>query len=119
MRRRRTTIYFCVMMAASPVFASADLGQSWQQFRARVQQESVRQAKNLEAQSNQLRKRVEDAKLDEKRALIQEFWRIRKSVDFLALMDEEVLEAVTGLDRATVSRISATMRTVASLLAIR
>jgi len=119
-RGRKWIVAALAAVAALPSSVpAADLGRHWDGFRSQMQRETLRHSRQLENRVVEFRKRVEDAKLDEKRALVQEFWRIRRSVDFLALMDEEVLEAVTGLDRATVSRISATMRSVASLLAIR
>jgi hypothetical protein len=43
-------------------------------------------------------KSVADLKLEERKAMIQELWRVRQSLNLMALLDAGVLEQVTGID---------------------
>lgn len=41
---------------------------------------------------------IESMDLEQKRTLLTELWRVRKSLDLMTLLNPDVLQALTGLD---------------------
>ncbi len=44
---------------------------------------------------------VTDMKLEERKAMLQELWRVRQSLNMMALLDSGMLEQLTGIDQKT------------------
>ncbi|MEZ0326978.1 MAG: hypothetical protein ACAH95_13845 [Fimbriimonas sp.] len=57
-------------------------------------------------------KSIADLKLEEKKAMIQELWRVRQSINLMALLDSGMLEQLTGIDS---KMLKAAQQQVASL----
>ena len=60
----------------------------------------------------QFSKNVANLKLEEKKAMLQELWRIRQGLNLMALIDTGVLEQLTGIDGKL---LKAAQRQVATL----
>ncbi len=57
--------------------------------------------KQVTTMRKQLDRRVKDLKLDERKELLTELWRIRHCLNLMALLDSGVLEQLTGIDNKT------------------
>ncbi len=58
--------------------------------------------KSIPKQIRELNKKyarsIGEVKLEERKAMLQELWRVRQSVNLMALLDSGVLEQITGID---------------------
>ncbi|CAN5394858.1 hypothetical protein BH11ARM1_BH11ARM1_02010 [soil metagenome] len=57
--------------------------------------------------------KVKSMKLEEREATAKELWRLRGSLNLMALVDPDVLEQVTGIDAA---KLRSTQRTINQLI---
>lgn len=56
--------------------------------------------------------------LDEKRRYVAELWRLRASLDLMALLDARTLQMLTGIDMKTLEGLQKTLSTAAKALGL-
>jgi hypothetical protein len=54
--------------------------------------------------------------LEQKKNIALELWRVRKSLDMMALLDPSVLHSLTGLDTATVASMEKQVQTMITVV---
>lgn len=75
---------------------------------------------DMQAQVARVRKLADrfshDHKLPEKQALLQELWRVRGSLNLMALCSPDMVEQLTGLDTNQVKRMQSELATIRTKL---
>ena len=56
--------------------------------------------------------------LDEKRRYVAELWRLRASLDLMALLDARTLETITGVDAKTIESLTRNLASLAKTLGV-
>lgn len=72
--------------------------------------------KNLEGLSKKVAQFADGHHLQEKKALLLEFWRIRDSVNIMALLNPDTLETLTGIDHKEFQAMQAQLARVQKTL---
>ena len=55
----------------------------------------------MDGLSKKVRDTIDAMNLEQKRATLEQIWRVRKSLDMMALLSPEMLQELTGLDTST------------------
>lgn len=68
------------------------------------------------ALSKRVHDKIADLDLEQKRAIVVELWRMRKSLDLLTLLRPEVLQSLTGLDTSGLASLEEQVKGLMSVV---